>query len=149
MSKTLSTEAQSILAVHNKHRAAVNVPPLEWSDTLTEQARVWAQHLVDTGKFEHAQERHNAGENLACGTGKSLEVAQLVEVWAAEQKDFKSGTFPEVSKTGNWADVGHYTQMVWRNTKSVGGVMITRKNGEKVLVCRYSPAGNWSGERVY
>ena len=46
--------------------------------------------------------------------------------------------------TGNWEDVGHYTQMIWRGTRRVGCAL-----GEGAqydyLVCRYYPAGNVYG----
>jgi hypothetical protein len=64
-----------------------------------------------------------------------------------EQHYFVPGIFPDVSKTGNWADVGHYTQMVWRTTTAVGGARATG-GGNDVLVCRYSPPGNVIGEPV-
>ena len=38
-------DAKSILAVHNRERAAVGVPPLVWSDNLAADAKVWADTL--------------------------------------------------------------------------------------------------------
>ena len=39
-------DAKSILAVHNRERAAVGVPPLVWSDKITADAKVWADTLA-------------------------------------------------------------------------------------------------------
>jgi len=50
--------------------------------------------------------------------------------------------------TGNWADVGHYTQMIWKNTTAVGCAVATG-GGMDPLVCRYSPSGNFIGQPVY
>jgi hypothetical protein len=44
--------------------------------------------------------------------------------------------------------VGHYTQMVWRETREVGIGMAQSKHGLYV-VARYSPAGNIVGEKPY
>jgi hypothetical protein len=54
---------------------------------------------------------------------------------------FRAGRFPDVSATGNWADVGHYTQIIWPTTQRVG-CSISRSVKDEVLVCRYWPAGN-------
>ena len=50
--------------------------------------------------------------------------------------------------TGKVADVGHYTQLMWRDTHDVGCAVATG-NREDVLVCRYSSAGNYVGERAF
>ena len=64
------------------------------------------------------------------------------------QQYFVPGIFPPVSMTGNGADVGHYTQIVWRKTTEVGGAIATG-GGNDVLVCRYSQPGNIIGEPVF
>src|SRR5689334_6795353 len=37
-----------VLAVHNRERAAVGVPPLVWSDDIAAGAKTWADHLSTT-----------------------------------------------------------------------------------------------------
>ena len=44
---------QRHLAVHNRERAAVGVPPLVWSDKLAADAQVWADHMATTGQIAH------------------------------------------------------------------------------------------------
>ena len=65
-----------------------------------------------------------------------------------ERRAFRTGTFPDVSRTGDLEDVGHYTQMVWRNTGQVGCAMASNRSMD-YLVCRYARTGNVEGERVY
>jgi hypothetical protein len=69
----------------------------------------------------------------------------MVDGWGNEKQFYIAGIFPNVSSSGNWEDVGHYTQVIWRNTTHVGGGL-SSGNGNDVLVCNYSPAGNVSGE---
>jgi len=135
---------EEILNSHNRYRAEVGVPPLQWSEDLAASAQKWADKLAQTGTWEHSQ----AGENLAKGSTGDFSVTQLVDTWGDEKKFFRNGTFPNVSTTGNWEAVGHYTQVIWRNTTEVG-CGLASGNGNDVLVCHYNPAGNFKGQPVY
>jgi len=139
---------QEILDAHNRYRTEVGVAPLGWSAQLASQARSWATELARTGRFEHAANTNGAGENLAIATAGAYRPRALVGLWGAERQYFRPGRFPQVSSTGRWGDVGHYTQMVWRSTTAVGCAIATG-DGMDVLVCRYTPPGNVTGQRVY
>lgn len=67
--------------------------------------------------------------------------------WVDEKRMFRAGIFPEVSSTGRWSDVAHYTQIIWRGTARVG-CAIHQGEAWDVLVCRYLPPGNVVGQRV-
>ncbi|MDX2215638.1 MAG: CAP domain-containing protein [Oculatellaceae cyanobacterium bins.114] len=136
--------AQEILNAHNAYRSQVGVPPLQWSDSLAASAQQWANQLAATGTFEHS----GAGENLAQGSAGGFSVTQLVDMWGSEKQYFVYGTFPNISSSGNWSDVGHYTQLIWRNTTEVG-CGLASGNGNDVLVCHYNPAGNVEGQAVF
>jgi hypothetical protein len=73
----------------------------------------------------------------------------MAELWAAERRDFQPGTFPKVSRSGNWQAVGHYTQMVWRTTTALGCAAATGSDGLTRLVCHYAPTGNIIGQPVF
>jgi uncharacterized protein YkwD len=139
----------SILAVHNSERSAVGVLPLVWSDNLAAGAKTWAEHLATTGEFAHDPNRPNGvGENLA-GFNPSKGVSAPGEgqsLWVDEKKNWHGGVLtPE-----NWSPTGHYTQMVWKDTKQVGCATASG-NGHpfSILVCRYSPAGNFMGQAPF
>jgi hypothetical protein len=69
-------------------------------------------------------------------------------MWIDEKSHYKPGIFPDNSRTGDLEDVGHYTQLMWRDTGRVG--CAKSDNGEnEVLVCRYAAAGNVIGERPF
>ena len=141
-----SDQIQAILAAHNSYRAQVGVPPLQWSDSLAVSSQNWANQLAATGTLVHSHGPY--GENLAEGTAGGFSVTQLVDIWGNEKQFFIAGVFPNVSSTGNWEDVGHYTQVVWRNTTQVGGALATG-HGLDFLVCQYLPEGNVTGEAVF
>jgi hypothetical protein len=140
----------SLLALQNQERARFGEDPLVWDEGLAKAARDWAKILATEGMFEHSPPwlRGNTGENLFMGTAGAFTPAGMVNEFLAERKDFTPGTFPNVSRTGQWHAVGHYTQIIWRGTRKVG-CAITRGGGYDYLVCRYWPAGNVSGEEVY
>ncbi|NJL38997.1 MAG: SCP-like extracellular [Leptolyngbyaceae cyanobacterium RM2_2_4] len=141
--------AEEILEAHNKYRAEVNVAPLTWSNTLASNAQEWANHLASLGgnTLQHSSNT-GEGENLWLGTSGAFSYTQMVDMWGTEKQYFINGTFPDVSSTGNWFDVGHYTQIVWGNTTEVGCAIAT-SGGNDILVCRYSPPGNYSGQPVF
>lgn len=141
---------ERILAAHNRERATVGVEPLRWSPALAASAEQWAGHLAATGGFEHAPEKDDApeGENLWAGTRGRYALEEMTGAWIREKKFFQPGLFPANSTTGDYEDVGHYTQLVWRNTGEVGCAMATSRS-EDVLVCRYSHAGNYRGQRPF
>lgn len=137
-----------LLAAHNRERAALGIPRLNWNPKLEASARAWANHLGRTGRFEHSPDNPHAspeGENLWAGTQGYYGPEAMVGLWAAEKRHFKPGRFPNNSRTGNVDSVGHYTQLMWRNTRSVG-CALAKNRSEDVLVCRYSTAGNVYGQ---
>jgi len=148
VSTTPASFSQEILYAHNAYRSAVGVAPLLWSDDLAAAARSWARSLSSNLDFQHDPNARNQGENLWMGTDGAFSLTQMVDTWGQEDQDFRNGTFPDVSATGNWFDVGHYSQMVWRNTKRVGCAGVTGSDGNYRLVCRYSPPGNVIGQRA-
>lgn len=140
-----------ILAAHNRERAAVGVPALAWDEKLAADAKSWADALAETGTFAHSPadptDPEVQGENLWAGTRGAWSPEEMVGLWIAEKRDFRPGVFPAVSKSGDLEKVGHYTQLIWRNTRKVG-CALARGAREDVLVCRYSEGGNVIGERV-
>lgn len=138
-----------ILAAHNAVRARAGVAPLVWDDALGRSAALFAAQMAFTGRFEHSNRRARpgTGENLWMGTHGSFPVEAMVGGWASEKRWFVPGVFPANSRTGNWEDVGHYTQMIWPTTTRVGCAVAATPRAD-YLVCRYSGAGNVDGRRV-
>jgi hypothetical protein len=138
-----------ILAAHNAVRARAGQPPLVWDPALGQAAAAYAQQMAFTGVFAHSnrQARRGTGENLWMGTRGAFSLETMVSNWASEGRVFQRGVFPAVSRTGNWEDVGHYTQIVWPTTTRVGCAIASTPRTD-YLVCRYSPAGNIDGRPV-
>jgi hypothetical protein len=138
------------LSEHNKERARLGLKPLVWDAKLSADAEAHAASMANTDVFEHAVQSASSdaqGENMWMGTAGAYDASAMVGSWIAEATDFQGGTFPNVSKTGNWADIGHYTQLIWPATKSVGCALAANSRDE-YMVCRYYPAGNVLGEKI-
>lgn len=134
---------KQMLDAHNSWRKRTGVPPLTWSPQLATYAQEWAIRLLRENKFEH---RKNSpyGENLAWAGGQQLSPERVVTMWGEEVSDYNYTA--NSCKPGKMC--GHYTQVVWRNTKQVGCGM-ARGNGKEVWVCNYNPPGNYRGQRPY
>ena len=137
------------LAAHNRERAAFGSPPLSWDPALAAQARSYARELARLGRLQHSSKalRPGQGENLWMGSRGYYPPEVMVANWASEKRFFRSGIFPANSSSGNWRDVGHYTQIVWPRTTRLGCGLASSARSD-VLVCRYSPPGNQDGTRI-
>lgn len=72
---------------------------------------------------------------------------RVVDKWAEEEKYFnhKKRTY----ERGTGRKYGHYSQVIWRDTKLIGAGVATCRNGSQIWVCNYDPPGNYIGEKVY
>jgi hypothetical protein len=142
--------SQRLLNEHNRERDRTGVPRLVWNNRLAGEAQAWADELSRDGWLQHAPDdsTRGAGENLWMGSAGYFAPETIIDSFNEERSYYRPGTFPDVSRTGNWEDVGHYTQIVWRDTRQVGCAM-ARGARFDFLVCRYWPAGNWVGERPF
>jgi hypothetical protein len=136
-----------VLQLHNQERALVGTAPLHWSTSLQASAQQWANHLAAIHRLEHSTPGGSGhGENLWWGTKGYFSDSQKVGSWTAEKRYFLRGRkFPDVSSTGRWQDVGHYTQEIWYNTTSVGCAQAS-DSANDYFVCQYQPPGNYSGQ---
>ena len=144
-----TSDEQVWLAAHNTERAEFGVAPLRWNEQLAREAEDWAQNLASHGRLQHSarEDRNGTGENLWMGTRGRFSPAAMIDAFAREKQHFRAGEFPRVSTTGNTSDVGHYTQIVWADTREVGCAKATGARYD-VLVCRYWPAGNVTGRLI-
>ena len=134
----LDAQAQELLDYHNKHRAQHCAAPLTWSPKLAQAAQLWANTLKAKGcAFEHSG--GPTGENLAAGTSGALDAKATVAMWYDEIKGYS------FKQPGFSMQTGHFTQVVWRGTTSVGCGMSQCK-GLDIWVCEYDPPGNWEGQ---
>jgi uncharacterized protein YkwD len=118
-------DANSILAVYNRERAAVGVPPYVWNDTLAAHAQAWVDYLAAGkagGRIDHCvnvpgwqqieecSHLESESESLAW-TGPGLDPAAMIEATWMKEKP-----------------TAHYLGIVSTTVKSVGCGFATSTN---------------------
>jgi pathogenesis-related protein 1 len=152
---------QPFVDEHNEVRRVTPNPPadpplapLEWSDELAQVAQRHAEGCI----FEHSDNPY--GENLAffscpggfrdpCNPNRlGSNPGNAVKAWADEVVFYDYDT----SSCAPLEQCGHYTQIVWRETTTLGcGSAVCKIDGIYGVywVCNYDPPGNIVGERPY
>ena len=140
--------AQDLVNFHNRVRNDVGVGPVTWDATIAKFAQDYANKLATTIKqLQHNPNRVlngvTLGENLSWGSAGSWTVLQLADQWESQEKNL--WTPGSVIPSGS-NPAGHYTQIIWRNSTKIGAGIATGPSGT-YLVCNYSPAGNFIGQK--
>lgn len=141
--------ARRLLDAHNRERALVGAQPLHWDADLAAHAASYGPVLASLRHLVHSPRESRPGEreNLAMAWHGTMSAEQLVSLWSDEKRQLQPGLFPAVSRTGQWEDVAHYTQMVWPTTTRVGCAIFAVD--WDYLICRYSPPGNIDGKPIF
>ncbi|KAK3593727.1 hypothetical protein CHS0354_013625 [Potamilus streckersoni] len=133
---------------HNEYRKLHGVGPLKHAKDLSEFAQKWAEHLAATNSFQHSDCTHKGeriGENIACkwsSSGADYTGKEAADQWYSEisKHDFTK----EPRSLGS----GHFTQMIWKESKEMGIGKAKTSGGKVIVVGSYRPAGNLVGHFV-
>lgn len=157
-------EVSGITAAHNDVRANADPPPspalpdLVWSQSLAATAQSWADNCV------YAHSSNGYGENVAAFVGTPGTPQSVVDLWASEAACYTYATnscTPYCGGCPSCDSCGHYTQVVWRSSQSLGcGVAVCPASSSPftppwddhpwyLWVCNYDPPGNFIGQRPY
>lgn len=140
-----------MLDTHNAERRAVDMAPVTWDAALAAQALAYAQELARLRLFQHSTKASRPtpqGENLWMGSRSAFTYEEMTDAWVREKRYYRPRPVPDFSTTGDWRDVGHYTQMVWHNVTAIG-CAVASNDRDDYLVCRYSPPGNIFGRTIF
>ncbi|MFZ2162597.1 MAG: CAP domain-containing protein [Sideroxyarcus sp.] len=156
--QALEVDADRMVAAHNRWRKTVGVPPLTYSTELAASARKWADHLKRSNqcRMQHSAPDAKYGENLYWASAiewsngkrelQPVSPKMVVDSWGSEVSDYNHKT----NSCTKGKMCGHYTQVVWKSTTTVGcAVAVCEDSQEQVWVCQYQPPGNWVGKRPY
>ncbi|KAK4553037.1 hypothetical protein LTR86_009961 [Recurvomyces mirabilis] len=137
MSFTGDAFQAAVLNSTNYYRAQHQAGALSWNDTLAKFAQDTASKCI----WQHSGGPY--GENLAEGYDSPV---PAIDAWAGEENRYN------YAKPKFHESTGHYTQLVWQNTTSVGcgAVQCNSDSSDGVkgwmMVCEYFPPGNVGGQ---
>ncbi len=145
-------EIVSLIKVHNKARFEVGVKAISWSDNLAKKAQAWTDDLAARDcTLEHANTKF--GENLFKGTvtgpdPSGFGVERVMKEWMSEIENFDA----ETMTCAEGEVCGHYTQIVWADSRSVGcgySECLGEDTSSRIWACNYDPTGNVEDELPY
>ncbi|XP_021917536.1 protein PRY1-like isoform X2 [Zootermopsis nevadensis] len=134
--------AVDCLKAHNEYREKHGVPPLKLNKKLCRYSKEWAERLTSRGHLEHRQ-NSDCGENIFCSWSSNpshhVTGREPVDNWYSEIKNHPFGREPNSLKSG------HFSQVVWRDSKELGVAFAKSRSGQIFVVANYSPPGNFIG----
>ncbi|EDO41919.1 predicted protein, partial [Nematostella vectensis] len=142
---------QECLKAHNTKRALHGARPLTWDNSLARDAGKWSLLLANSNTFKHAP-NSDEGENLyyiSKVSASPVTCVEAVKAWYDEVVDYPFNNPPESVFQVSGAPIGHFTQIVWKDTRRLGVAIARIKRGlwySTYIVARYSPPGNYNGE---
>ncbi|KAL9983951.1 hypothetical protein ACROYT_G006200 [Oculina patagonica] len=122
---------------HNYFRTLHQVPNVTWSMSLQKEAEDWVKYLADNNKFHHSSK--NPG-NLYLSVYRPREYCSDAIWWFHWEEKYYNYSNPKYYKAA-----GHFTQVLWKNSKQIGAAWAIRKDGRLVISIKYNPGGNYIG----
>ena len=145
-------QVKDFLSHHNLARTEYKVPALEWDVAIANYAQEWAEYLAKKKrcKLLHREELErnpeNYGENLYwISSGDNFEPVRASLNWYEEKSIFEKNNH----RFNHHLDMGHYTQMIWKNTTHVGAGYAQCPSGAIIVVANYNPPGNFIGSNPF
>jgi hypothetical protein len=157
------TQINLILNMHNLIRSSVgygnttkiypnatNMRQVYWDISLANLAQVWVQYLAATNTFDHdCNSCRLLSNNVSISVGQNLYFSEnvaydtvniwiqsILNGWYGEKSNFVYGA-TYGSLTGNFGEVGHYTQMVTASVSRIGCGM-AQANSKLYVACNYA-----------
>lgn len=135
------------LSAHNKYRQMHGVQDLVHNSELSLIAQGYADKLARLDQMVHSKNKYNdekIGENLAYSFDSRLDHYSGYNA----SKQWYDEIYDHNFNLDHQKGTGHFTQLIWKNTREVGFGVSEAKNGGWYAVANYYPAGNFIGRFV-
>ncbi|KAM7445763.1 Golgi-associated plant pathoproteinsis-related protein 1 [Porites harrisoni] len=124
---------------HNYFRTLHQVSNVTWSTSLQKEAEDWVKYLAENNKFHHSQK--NPGNlYLSHPNDYPAEYCSDAIQWFHWEEKYYNYSRPGYSQAA-----GHFTTVVWRNSREIGAAWAIRKDKRLVISIKYHPGGNYVG----
>ena len=134
---------KDLLTRHNYYRAKHQAPDLTRLAKLEEISQSYSEYLASIGYLVHSSNTLNGnyiGENLYMGYNAGYLGTSPVDSWYEEISKYSFAKSDYIKGTG------HFTQVVWKNSKQLGCGVACGSNDYCYVTCNYYPGGNYLGE---
>ena len=131
------------LSLHNRYRNKHKVKNLKISEELCEKAKKKISKLMkknDDEFIDDEDEEEELGENLYISYKGLVDVERILKDWYDEKNKY------DFNKNKYQKGTGHFTQMIWKDTKEIGFGWDTSENNKFYFLAYYYPAGNEIGK---
>lgn len=129
------------LCWHNEYRARHNVPAMSIAMKLCVSAQEWANHLASRNELYYCPSRiFNFGQNIFCCVETCLMLSisgqEVATYWYSSIKRYDFCKRPSLLHTS--VNSGHFTQIVWKNTRFLGVGKSVSRTGKIFVVGEFN-----------
>lgn len=138
--QSINEFCNAALKKHNEFRRRHHVPALKLNNDLCRIAQNYAKKIAAINSLQHSDNTYKdeeLGENLFWCKGKPIKGEEMTQDWYNEIKAYRWGDFQ--------SGTGHFTQVVWKDSREVGFGFAKASDGGYYGVANYYPAGNYQG----
>jgi uncharacterized protein YkwD len=129
---------------HNKYRKLHRVDPLLHDPDLSKYSQIHADKIASQDVLNYSDCRlddKQIGENIAVGASMTAKTA--TDIWYDEVREYN------FDSAGFNMNTGHFTQVVWKDTRYMGIGIAVSQSGTCYIVSNYYPPGNVNGYFEY
>jgi hypothetical protein len=130
----------------NIYRIIHQAPNVTYDYNIELSAKNWSNYLANNNLFIHST--NNYGENIAMEYNifnYTECIINAINAWYAEVNNYNY-----TDPGNNYLTYGHFTQLVWKNTKKIGvGISLSTITNKIYIVMNFDPAGNYIGTINY
>lgn len=139
---TALIDINSIVDHVNEYRRLHQAPPLTFSPVISEISQSWADHMANNHVFEH-NTNSRYGENIAMTSNVGTDaMIQSIDMFYDEVVLY------DYNNPGFSSRTGHFTQLVWMETKEIGLGISESSDGYTYICTNYYPPGNYANDFI-
>ena len=138
-------DIKSITDHINVYREKHQAPRVEYSQEISDFSKSWSDYMANNRQFEHSGVEMY-GENIAMIPVNKDHIDYTDAIIQSIDLFYDEVYLYDYNNPGFYGNTGHFTQLVWVNTKQIGFSASTSSNGYIYVCTNYDPPGNYYGD---